>query len=1349
MDSFAKNLSFKEIKNQLEDIKATYKGIGNTEGIERINTFMQQLYPSVLANNNAFKSLINTTNESFGESFATNLQNILLGVREPISDTEILTNKLKEVESQLRACGETAKANKIKEMLQKVSKETTDVKGSMQELRQYIEETFGTDVLKQFDKELKNIDKTTNKVGKKSNFGQNLKTALGIGTVALGIRKGWNFLKSSTTESVDFVEQQNLFNVSMGKTVDQYGNLDREASKYYTKAISFQEKLEEKLGTNIAESMQYQALFNAMSKSMGISADYAYKLSENFTKLGYDISSLYNIDPENAMQKLRAGLSGQTKPLRDLGLDITQQSIEPLLDQLGIERSAKQLSQAEKMIARYILVLKQASLAHGDFAKTMDSPANQLRIFNAQLTAFKRNLGNLWQGLLGNILPYVNAIMMVINELLKMVAKLFGFKVESQNISAGIGVDDLSDDLGTAIGKAKELKNQLMGFDEINNITLPDKSSGGSGTSVGGIDQRLLDAMKEYDNMMDKVKSKANDIRDKMMEWLGFHRTDDGWKLNEGLTNAEKILDVMKAIGVAIGTWKVSKTITNLMKNLGILNKTQAFQIAFGLTLTATGIFAQYKGTQHLLDGDIDIFTLLETFLGTTAGAFGISTLLKGLSKGKHSTLTLGNRLAIGFGVMLGIQGIQVLKDGLNSQDVKKSLLGAFESIGGGLVASWAIGGLKLAIPVTIALSVVELAMGVSSMIPQMTSDEVKEQANKQISDSYEMWVKYAKEALDKNNPRTIEDYNNSTKEYIHAYDDDENSLGNKLENIPFFGEQLGNAYKGLKEITGTEDWNDISPKIRKQIEEYRNLALVEAQIFDNGGQSIQNYYNNYKNLIDEIIGSQGAWVEYNNAYKENYEAVEKSSSELDILLSKLGNSTYKATAEDFKQINNALDEMTSYTKASGDAFINSAVAITDKLKEEGFISQETANTVVANAIRKAEAEGNAQEAYNLKIKDLNTQLQKGIINQKEFDIAVAEAKQELNKTKEVLDTTKTSVEGLHDIISEKIDMGNWGTAKDYVSQIGDTFIEAKGKAEEHKKSTIDATNTQIAEVERLLNELKEKGEEETDEYKRQQDALEELKNARIKTNEEYEKDIEETKEVTYRTLRGIQKQLIDRKYDITEDAAGIWKSTNEQLSKIGLDTNIAENIDKELGYSEDKIKKRMPSFFSLMNNMKNIITMKADGTFDINFSVNANLGELKKNLQTTRNTINKMANIPVVGSAFKSYVNNIDKAIEQLRVNGYAEGGFPVSGEMFIARENGIPEMVGQIGSKTAVANNDQIVESIKAGVYEAVAMAMSQYGGANVQVEARVDEGIIFKKVQSGAREYTRQTGTPAFEF
>lgn len=558
---------------QLQELQRQYASIGDTKSSNAVSEYLKQLKTDTIDFEGQLQSLKANLGICLGTEEVEKFEQSFRKAFEPPSETEQLTTKLKEVESQLRACGETTKANKMKEMLQQVEKETTDVKGSMVELRQYIEKTFGTEALKQFDKELKNIDKTTQKVSKKSNFGSSLKTALGIGTVALGIRKAVGFFKEATTESIDFVETQNLFNVSMGKTVDQYGNLDREASKYYTKAMSFQEKLSDKLKINIEESMEYQALFNAMSKSMGIGDEPSYKISENFTKLGYDLSSLYNIDPENAMQKLRAGLSGQTKPLRDLGLDITQQSLEPLLDELGIERSTKQLSQAEKMIARYIVVLRQASLAHGDFAKTMDSPANQLRIFNAQLTAFKRNTGNLWQGLLGNILPYVNAIMMVINELLKMIGKLFGFKVESQNISTDIGTDDLADDLGTATGKAKELKKQLMGFDEINNITIDKGSSGGSGgASVGGIDQRLLEAMKEYDNLMDKVKNKATDIRDKIMRWLGFTQvlnSETGeleWKLRKDIyPNILKIRDGAIAIGTALIGWKVASIAKNIL----------------------------------------------------------------------------------------------------------------------------------------------------------------------------------------------------------------------------------------------------------------------------------------------------------------------------------------------------------------------------------------------------------------------------------------------------------------------------------------------------------------------------------------------------------------------------------------------------------------------------------------------------------------------------------------------------------------------------------------------------------------------------------------------------------------
>ena len=92
-----------------------------------------------------------------------------------------------------------------------------------------------------------------------------------------------------------------------------------------------------------------------------------------------------------------------------------------------------------------------------------------------------------------------------------------------------------------------------------------------------------------------------------------------------------------------------------------------------------TGLFAQYKGTKHLLNGDIDLFTILETVLGTTSGALGIASILKAMKFGK--TLSLGNRLKVGFGIMLAIQGVQVLLDGIKTGDIKKTILGALETV--------------------------------------------------------------------------------------------------------------------------------------------------------------------------------------------------------------------------------------------------------------------------------------------------------------------------------------------------------------------------------------------------------------------------------------------------------------------------------------------------------------------------------------------------------------------------------------------------------------------------------------------------------------------------------------------
>lgn len=542
--------------------------------------------------------------------------------------------------------------------------------GGLNDLKSSLNSTINST---QSNKLKDNIDDNVKSINKM----RAIKSALNMGAVYIGIRKAYGLTKDIVSANIDMIETNNLFEVSMGKVVDQYGNLDEAQSRYYLQGIKFQEEMNEKLATNKKELMEYQSMyFNLFNSQLGAkNRDKSYFMSEQLTKAGYDIASLYNISVEQAMNKIKSGIAGQVESLRTIGIDVSESSLSKVLNEVGItDRSVQQLSYAEKEIARYIAIVEQAKVAQGDFARTFDSPANQIKIFKNQLAELQQVAGAFITNVFGNILVYVNAIIMVIKEILKSFASLFGYDLNTggADLSATTGVDDLNSGLGSASKKAKELKKQLMGFDEINNIDPASKSSGGSGGGVsGGIDDKLLNSLKEWDNMMDSISGKAQEIRDKILDWLGV--TDGSY------TNLKKIWEIAKAIGVAIATWKISSTFFDLLSKLSVF-KGNSFQMAFGMTLALTGIYLLYKGTKRLLDGDIDLFSILEAIGGGAMSTFGIANMLRSINNGK--TFSWGRSLKIGLGITLAIQGFEVLNDGIKTKDVKKTILGALELTG-------------------------------------------------------------------------------------------------------------------------------------------------------------------------------------------------------------------------------------------------------------------------------------------------------------------------------------------------------------------------------------------------------------------------------------------------------------------------------------------------------------------------------------------------------------------------------------------------------------------------------------------------------------------------------------------
>lgn len=252
-----------------------------------------------------------------------------------------------------------------------------------------------------------------------------------------------------------------------------------------------------------------------------------------------------------------------------------------------------------------------------------------MKIFRQQLIEAKVALSSLFVGTFSKVLPYANAILMVIKEVSKAIAMMFGIKLKDYN--SGIASNDAYSDSIGEIGdsadksnkKVKELKRQILGFDEIHNIDETKNNSSGSDSSgvSGGIDQRLLDAIKGYDNGMDKVRMKASEIRDKIMEWLGFTKEIDP------LTG-----EVYFKYG------GIKKTLTNMWKSFKGLSTEGKILVGLGLVIGATKLWNTGKKLVNIF-GSSGLYKVIKSLYNPTTSLF--STMLTGL-KGSHSSLKTG-----------------------------------------------------------------------------------------------------------------------------------------------------------------------------------------------------------------------------------------------------------------------------------------------------------------------------------------------------------------------------------------------------------------------------------------------------------------------------------------------------------------------------------------------------------------------------------------------------------------------------------------------------------------------------------------------------------------------------------
>lgn len=346
------------------------------------------------------------------------------------------------------------------------------------------------------------------------------------------------YLGNAAEKFNSYYEAANLFGVSMK-------GLTGEAS-------TFINKMETLLGIDPTESMNNMATIQSLTTSFGLASDKAYVLSKNLTQLGYDLASLKNIPVAESFTKIQAAISGELEPIRRLGVDISNARLQQELLNLGYSQSVSTLSQADKAVLRYIAIMKQTTDAQGDFARTLSSPANMIRILQAQLNSLARAVGSLLYPALKSILPPLIAAVELVKELVTGIASLMGVKVEFPDFSSASdavgGVTDAMDNTTKATGKAaKAFKNYIMGFDELNVIQKDNGSSGGSGSGAGAAGNLLGDVdLSGYDMFKNYVGSSVDEIKAKL----------------------EKLLPLISGIAAGFATWAISNSVLTALEKI-------------------------------------------------------------------------------------------------------------------------------------------------------------------------------------------------------------------------------------------------------------------------------------------------------------------------------------------------------------------------------------------------------------------------------------------------------------------------------------------------------------------------------------------------------------------------------------------------------------------------------------------------------------------------------------------------------------------------------------------------------------------------------------------------------------
>ena len=1037
-------------------------------------------------------------------------------------------------------------------------------------------------------------------------------------------------------KSNDYVENLNLFTVAMGE--------------YASSAQTYAETVGDVMGIDPSTWMRNQGVFMTLATGFGVASDRAATMSKQLTQLGYDISSFFNVSVEDAMQRVQSGISGELEPLRRLGYDLSKAKLEAVALSLGIDKTFDSMTQAEKAQLRYYALMTQVTTAQGDMARTLDAPANQLRVLKAQLEQAARALGNVFIPVLNALLPYAIAAVQVVRDLANELALLAGFTLPEVDYS-GIttGASDASSTLDEATSSAKKLKKTLLGIDELNVMTDTSSGSGSSGAGAGAFDFELptYDFMGEISENIDDVYKTMK----KILSPLG--------KIIKKLWEYKEVVLFGAGIVALVKIW----------------DKLKLFW----------GWFSGLK----LVDAFLTGFSLIKTMGGNVW-----QSLVGGLDNVRYSLTGLQKAAIV---AVAGFVEFTTIRD--NVRDIAMGC----DNVAGKIVEIGVVAGL--------AATAMYVALGPAGL---------------------------AVAAL----------------------------VG------------LVGAVVGV-----TEAQNEM-------------MTAMSNEVFYSGtGAYIGDIADAYSRLMTSIVSTQQPIIDNQTNIDNLRGSVNDTTKSIDAIAQALSIGSVTA-ADKIEEIKTLFGQLKTDTKTIMDDIYNNIVTAIGGSFGEALLKAGQSIPEVMAILQQIRGEGvNTLTALQTELDNLTLDLESGKITQEEFGTRWLEIEEKMNSLIGVTD----EYTGVFATLKDSIGNINWGEdeeaknnffsqvtaksteAKDSINQASDSIIEnletmKNWTTDDNLKAKIDDWIT-IAESDRQ-RQLKAVDDQLTVLYDAvQEDIVRKAGAAKEEATRQwndmnwFEKWWNGGSEEKYvsKVLTNYNQNIIkpvESEIQTSFDTLGVngsvwatstmndiilalfnWKGNGDDVYASSYRTNIQRAIEEALKATGKNVKPtagnvgaditgEIGTGLSNSESFKNAVDsmMSTSLSEKIAKSYGSTFGT---NLGSGISSALKKTKLPTL----KGTVTTGSDGTASIKFNAYAMGGFPADGEMFIAREAG-PEMVGTIGNKTAVANNDQIVESVSRGVYQAVASAMSQSGGSQV-VEAKVNDKVLFEVMVNRSRQETMRTG------